>query len=202
MKKIKTILVVLFFLVIRATVSQAAITSLNFTGKGYISQNQSWEISAETGYIITPNMGWYEDTSGNELSFTFFTPGSNPHWFELAFQAVNDDRLEPGMYLGVGRYPYVYLDAPQPTMYLSGDGRGSNQVSGWFQVIEIDWLPSGFVQKAAIDFYLLSEGNPDSWTFGSLRYNSDTPINPASVPEPGTTISLLGLLALTLTRKR
>ncbi len=158
-------------------------------------------MSAETGYVITPSMGWYEDTSGNELSFIFSTP-DHSHWFDLAFQAINDQRLEPGMYLGVGRYPYVYLDAPQSTMYLSGDGRGSNQVGGWFQVIEIDWLPSGFIQKVAIDFLYLHEKNPDSWTFGSLRYNSDTPINPASVPEPGTFICFVGLLGLGLIRKR
>lgn len=194
---IQKILLVLTLL----TIQTHAATSLTFTGKGYISQNQNWSMSAETGYIITPSMGWYEDTSGNEISFRFNT-STYTHWFELAFQAVNDERLEPGMYLGVGRYPYIYLDAPQPTMYLSGDGRGSNQVGGWFQVIEIDWLPSGFIQKVAIDFYFLHEGNPDSWTFGSLRYNSDTPINPASVPEPGTLISFVGLLGLGLVRKR
>jgi hypothetical protein len=61
-------------------------------------------------------------------------------------------------------------------MEISGDSRGSNKLGGWFTVLEIKWDPTtGEVIQAAIDFCQLSENDPQSWTKGSIRYNSLVP---------------------------
>ena len=135
---------------------------------------------------------------GSEVSFSFRSTDGQ-HWWDAVFATANSQPLTPGEYLGVVRYPFG--DATHASMDLYGDGRGSNQVGGWFKVLEISFTPTGQVQSAAIDFYHLSENIADRWTLGSLRFNSEIALSP--VPEPSTTLlGMSPIIGLFLRRRR
>jgi hypothetical protein len=95
-----------------------------------------------------------------------------------------------GYYDNVTRWPFMGSGAG---MWFTAPGRGDNQISGWFNVLEATYSPSdGSVQSFAVDFQQFDELSTTEWTMGSIRYNSSIP---QSVPEP--TSAALVLLATT-----
>lgn len=94
----------------------------------------------------------------------------------------------------------------RPGMDVSGMGRGESLVSGWFNVLEVSYNAAGGIQTLAADFaqyeYNLTLSGPA--LYGSIRFNSDVPLNTA-IPEPGALVlwgSGLALLAGMMRRHR
>jgi hypothetical protein len=112
--------------------------------------------------------------------------------------------LTVGFYDNATRYPF---NSPtRPGMNVSGGGRGYNQLSGWFNVLEVEYSSNFEVTKLAVDFAEYGENLTQSGPalFGSLRLNSSIPIT-SSVPETSTLLQFcagLALAAALRTRRR
>ncbi len=179
----KTTLSLLVSFLISFVAADAA-TSLTFTGKGYITQGQNYYFENITVSSMNP-------VQHDDIVF------STDSWL-LAFNMWSE-RLHVGMYNNATRWHTG--DRVNPTFDIFGDGRGSNQVSGWFNILEIEMNPErNQVIKFAADFMHYSEGMTDRWTSGSLRYNSDIALSP--IPEPGPVMISFLSLGLWLRRRR
>ena len=75
-----------------------------------------------------------------------------------------------GTYSGAERYPFQ--SPTKPGLSVSGSGRGCNQLTGRFVVLELVLSPLGEVEHLAIDFEQHCEGGPAA-LIGSIRFHSD-----------------------------
>jgi hypothetical protein len=86
-------------------------------------------------------------------------------------------------------------------MDVYGDSRGYNQLSGWFNVLDVQYDASFEITSLAVDFAEYGENLTQSGPalYGSLRDNSSVPLT-TTVPEPSALLQLsagiLGLFAL------
>ncbi len=85
-------------------------------------------------------------------------------------------------------------------MWFTAPGRGDNQISGWFNVLEATYSPiDGSVVSFAVDFQQYDELSTTNWTEGSIRYNSSIPV---TVPEPSSAaLMVLAIMALFCARQ-
>jgi hypothetical protein len=127
-------------------------------------------------------------------SFDFHAPLYDP-----ATNSLSGQPLKPGLYDMATRYPF---NSPtKPGINISGAGRGNNQESGWFQILDISFTTSGDLERLAVNFKQFDENLTESgpWLFGALRINSTIP-----VPEPESYLMLLaglGVVALFVRRR-
>ena len=104
-----------------------------------------------------------------------------------------------GSVFGVGDYENAERDAfksaGHPGLELYGDGRGSNTLTGDFQVLEVQFDNNGNLLKFAANFDQHSEGGVPA-LHGQVRYNSTVPLpttvsvaaaTPYVVADAGTT---------------
>jgi VCBS repeat-containing protein len=70
----------------------------------------------------------------NGASLTVDPPAPGEFWF-LDFAAAGNVPLSPGVYLNAMRYPFQ--DASHPGLDVSGNGRGSNTLTGQFAVYDV-----------------------------------------------------------------
>jgi hypothetical protein len=72
-------------------------------------------------------------------------------------------------YENAARYPFQ--SPTQPGLEVSGDGRGCNELTGRFDILEISYTSQGEIDRFSADFEQHCEG-ADSALFGSIRYNA------------------------------
>ena len=100
-----------------------------------------------------------------------------------------------GFYGNATRWPFMGSGAG---MAFTGPGRANNTLTGYFSVLQADYLASGQIGAFAVDFFQLDEGFASWWGSGSIRYNSSIPI-----PEPGTALLVMtGLLGIAYRQRR
>ncbi len=180
---------ILAFLFLMTTLGQAA-TSMVFTGTGYISQNKTWILTEENGYVSN----WNNYDSWIMFSFSKTTPTEYVSW-NIDIAAPKSQPLSTGIYTGAERYGFH--SGIHAGFDIGGDGRGSNSSVAQFEILELEFSPiNGVVSKLAVNF---QHSAYSSNTFGSLRHNSSIP-HIVPVPEPSTT--LLGFLSLGLIARR
>jgi hypothetical protein len=78
------------------------------------------------------------------------------------------------LYTGATRYPFEASSAPGLSLY--GDGRGDNQSTGYFNILEISYAGNQLFSLAA-DFVQYDELIPNAISRGSIRSSSDIPLN-------------------------
>src|SRR5262249_64034 len=92
----------------------------------YIGQGQTYNYTPATGpFYPNPNFD-------NGVSI-FYAGGG--HYWNLDFAAPFDATLTPGSYANATRWPFQA--ANEPGLNVSGDGRGSNTLTGKFTVNQI-----------------------------------------------------------------
>jgi Calx-beta domain-containing protein len=91
----------------------------------------------------------------------------------LEFAAPSGSPLLPGTYTGATRYPFH--PPGTPGLSVSGEGRGCNQLTGSFTVLEIELGAGTTLARFAADFVQRCE-NGSSALFGSIRLNSSLPV--------------------------
>lgn len=169
--------------VITAALPARAADVIYFTSTpgSWIGQGQTLSLTPVTA-SRTFNLGAYTNTVS-------FSAGG----YDLDLVGPNNTLLGVGYYGNASRWPF---NGSSPGMWFTAPGRGDNNISGWFNVLQADYNPNGTIQAFAVDFKQYDELSTTNWTTGSVRYNSPIP-----VPEPGTGCALL-LLATALPRLR
>lgn len=165
----------------------------------YTSSPQSWVGHGET-VTVTPAEGFEfmaQPNFANGVSFAINDFLTNPdfqktRWWYLDFVAPFSALLTVGFYDHATRFPFQ--DAENPALDFSGNGRGNNMLTGFFEVLEAVYAADGSVLRFAADFTQFDEGFADWWNRGSIRFNSDIPLIVSEVPEPSTGLVLVAAL--------
>jgi len=164
------------------------------------------------GYNL-PAEGQLFDQAQGGPTFRTYTSGiyntrfysNGPEYLSLTFMAPRYsavDNLVGARSLKVGFYDNARrtMSAPElnPGMDVSGFSKGYNRLSGWFNVLDVDYDMDGEITSLAVDFAEYGENLTKSGPglYGSFRYNSAIAVNTA-VPEPTTqAMYLLGIAGL------
>jgi len=113
---------------------------------------------------FTPIDGVFSTTTGNgHVGITFH---GNDFW-DFDFASANGAPLVPGAYEGAIRYPF---NDGHNGLDVSGAGRGSNTLTGRFDVLAANYGTDGSVQQFSVNFEQHSEGAPPA-LFGQVRYD-------------------------------
>src|SRR6185436_6284888 len=70
-------------------------------------------------------------------------------WWILSLSSGDGSPLAVGTYANAARWPF---NDGQPGLDFSGSGRGCNQLSGRFSILELQTDSSGVLTKLAVDF--------------------------------------------------
>lgn len=129
----------------------------------------------------------YDD--GDYWTFGFAAPTYDP-----ATNTNDGQPLAVGFYDNAQRLPF--RSPTRPGLEVSGNGRGNNTLSGWFEVLEVSYGADGALDRFAVDFRQYDESTSQTGPslYGSLRFNSTIAINP--VPEPANSAMLLAGIAV------
>lgn len=184
---------------LNSSVLAATVTALQFE-----SSPQSW-VGQGQSHLITPEDNFEFSVSrnfDNGVSFDIDNLDTNPpsdyKYWNLDLAAPFSALLTPGLYTNAARFPFQADN--QPGLTFSGNHRGNNRNSGFFEVLEASYFPDGTVEKFAVNFTQYGEENPNWWIHGKLRYNSNITLDGSnSVPEPLTilgSVTALGFGAL------
>ena len=151
----------------------AAETVLHMTSEpgDYIGQGNEYTISVST-HTFNANRNY-----DNGVSFYLTAAGAN--FWHVDFAAPDEAELAAGTYANATRWPFQAAGAPG--LNVSGQGRGCNQLTGHFEVLEVVYDAAGDVMQFAADFEQHCEGAEPA-LIGQIRFNSDIPI---SSEEPG-----------------
>lgn len=133
----------------------------------YIGGGEEVTLTHEDGTFSAQNYG--PGTVGVSFSST---DGSS--WWTLEISTADDTPLRPGSYENALRWPF---NDGSPGLSFTGNGRGCNEVSGRFDVLQITFKPDGTLERLAVDFEQHCEGG-EAALFGQIRYA------PAAVPSP------------------
>lgn len=112
------------------------------------------------------NSVWSVPASAGGQSVFFHIEDAVDRW-TIEFSAPLGRPLTVGYYSAARRYPFT----PFNGLDASGSGRGCNQLTGRFIVLEVVIAPGGTVQRFAADFEQHCEDRVPA-LFGAIRYNS------------------------------
>ena len=110
----------------------------------------------------------------NGVSIDFQSAGFQHSW-HLDFAGPDSAPLTPGVYEGAARFPFQ--ETGQAGLSVTGEGRGCNQITGRFEVLEVTYGSGGNVSSFAATFEQHCEGNPPA-LLGTVLFNSGAPVPP------------------------
>jgi len=172
----------------------------SYVGEGIGAEEVLWTHGVEGLLSVTRNFDQgvsvlFDD--GHFWNFNFAAPTYDP------ITNTNDgNELEIGFYNNATRFG---TNSPtRPGLDFSGNGRGNNTLGGWFNVLDVTYAGSGDVLSFAVDFRQFDESEDmiGPSTYGSLRINTDIPINPVPVPPAVLLFSSSFLLLARMVRKK
>ncbi len=117
--------------------------------------------------------GTFRASEGTGLVTVDFSGSS--HWWTLNFNAPNGKELIPGPYEGATRYPFQ--PPTKPGLDISGSGRGCDELTGRFDVLQAEYAPDGRIERFAADFEQHCEGHTPALR-GSIRYRASATFPP------------------------
>lgn len=144
-------------------------TVLTMTGDSWILGGQSFTFTPDTGTFTATLSDATGDGLVDTLNFSYIEPDYT-NWFYLDFSTRQMGvTLAPGFYPDAMRYPFEI--AGHPGLDVSGNGRGSNTVTGNFTVVAAEFDYSGGmpqIESFSVHFEHHSEGGPAA-LFGTLN---------------------------------
>lgn len=159
---------------------------------------------ADTGVILFSQPGDYIGGGGGQQQTATVTASGSDTLLKLSFLGFNatfkppaGQRLMTGMrFPGATRYPFN--SSTRPGLDVSGNGRGCNTLTGWFEVKEALYDGAGQPARLAIDFKQNCEGGAAA-LIGAIRYNSNLPTElPTVVAIAGPSQFVMGKEAVIL----
>ncbi len=150
-----------------------AATLLYYTSSptSWVGQGLTLTMSPTDG--STFSYSWYS----NDLEFSINSPVYS-NW-TLNLVGPNNTVPTAGLYPNAQRWPFE--SAGNPGFDFSGDGRGNDNDTGYFDVFQ--GVYSGTtLQSFAADFLQYGDGGQTDWVRGSIRYNSPIPL--VNLPGP------------------
>jgi VCBS repeat-containing protein len=145
-------------LTIAPTPGVTSVTMVSQPGD-YIGQGLTYSFTPETGtFLVSRNFD-------NGVSLYYSGGGQ---WWYFDFAAPFNADLTPGDYANATRWPFQASDVPG--LNVSGNGRGSNTLTGHFTVTQAVYAADGTVLRFAATFEQHSEGLPPALT-GEIKFN-------------------------------
>ena len=132
----------------------------------YLDSKPGDYIGGGRTYMFTPTQGGPILANGNAGGFISLSAGG----FSYSFETPLGKPLQVGVYEGATRYPFN--QPSEPGLSVSGNGRGCNQLSGRFEILEVKFGPDAKVKNFAVDFEQHCEKGPSA-LFGVIRFNSE-----------------------------
>lgn len=125
--------------------------SVTFSGDqgDYITGGGSYAYSVADGDQLTTSAS----TDASHVSVN--VNGYGGDWWYLDFDAPGSQPLAPGTYENATRYPF---NGAGPGLGLDGNGRGCNELTGTFTVLNAVFGPNGYVQTFDATFEQHCEG--------------------------------------------
>ena len=150
-------------------------------------------------YVRTESMRSDEIGAGLSTTYTQATAGISTsivgnqlhievrgdEYWDMDFQGIaGHDRLEPGYYADVKRYPFH--NPARGGMNVGSDGRGCNKLQGGFVIDSINYTAQGALSAVQLRFEQHCENSPGA-LWGEVRWaQGDTSVPPGPVtPPPG-----------------
>jgi hypothetical protein len=147
-------------------------------------------VSQATTYTGVKLLSSTNDYIGGGQKFTFLPPSATmstmggpggvtihvtlgEDWFYLHFLPQSNRTLHRGNFPGAANH--LTTSPFTPGMDVFGDGRGCDQVLGWFNVRDFAMAQNGTVARLAIDFVQHCEITEPP-LYGSVRFNSTIPL--------------------------
>ena len=148
-------------------ITPSLLAATTHTGLKYVSTSGDY-IGGGKSDTLTPPGATVTVNGDARAVHVGVTDPSN--WWYLDFVAPESAMLTKGSYPAATRYPFQ--GPKEPGLSMSGNGRGCNQLKGWFRVREyVRDTKTGAVKSLAIDYLQNCEvtGPP---LYGAIRYNS------------------------------
>jgi len=117
---------------------------------------------------FTQSDGTFTATRNFDNGVSIFFNGG-PHWWYVDFVAPMEVPLTVGFYDEATRFPFQ--SPTKPGLDVSGEGRGCNELTGRFEVLEVVYGLTGEVERFAATFEQHCEGMEPALT-GSILFNS------------------------------
>jgi hypothetical protein len=173
--------IVILFLSLLSSFASATPSYLYYTGNGYVAGGKTDTISSLDGFDFSVN-----SFGANALSIYINDFATNPdfqttQFFLVMLSAPSGLDLQVGTYADATRAPFQEFGSPG--LWFAGNGRGSNQITGGFRILDIAFQ-NNTLSTLAVDFMQNEENGYLGQTYGSLRYQSAIPLT--TIPEPST----------------
>src|SRR5262249_6749010 len=88
-----------------------------------------------------------------------------------------------------------------PGLWFAANGRGSNEITGSFRVLDVSFASDNTITSLAVDFLQNDEDGLLGQSYGSFRYQSNVPITTIPVP-PTQAVAIRGVLVVALMLRR
>src|SRR5262249_44695630 len=131
----------------------------------WVGQGRNWSYGPSATFSMY-NPYPSNPTYTNAISLSVTTTND---WWYFSFWAPNNARFVPGStYTGATRFPFN--SASQPGLDVSGNGAGSNPLTGQFTVLQAVYNEAGALTRFSAQFEQHSEGATPALR-GTIRYN-------------------------------
>lgn len=153
--------------VLVTTPAPAAVTRIQMASdpNDWIGQGRTYDLTPATGTIAASSSG-----NHSVVSLNYRGPTGGDFWSFSFASASPNIPLAVGTYDGATRYPF---NSGTPGLDVSGQGRGSNTLTGTFTILAISFAPTGALQSFYATFEQHSEGAPPALR-GTVQYNYST----------------------------
>jgi hypothetical protein len=197
----KTLFIGLLLAVSAAFVSAQPVTVFFYTSSptSWVGQGETRTFSEDNGWTMVATNFSYPTIPVRSIAFQMYQPVI-PNGFNqlrLDISLPEGQEFQAGMYgpitglhTSVGGVPNLGFTVS----YQGSNGYREAYGDGFMRVLGFEKNGS-VISSAAIDFLQLDswDGVAEDWVFGSLRFNSNIPLE-SSIPEPSTYGALAGIL--------
>lgn len=190
----RSLAILVIFLVNCVSLQADGGTNRKVTALYMISEEGDWIGQGENRVYYEGYDGHFTINSEPNIIRIGFNDGYE-NW-SIEFKAPEKQILEPGIYKDAERYPFQ--GSFQPGLNFSGNARGSNSLTGEFEILEITYNNEGKIESFAANLIQNSDRSKGC-LFSSIRYNSSVSLEPLfyeTFEKPGPIVATYDIYVL------